>query len=196
MRMNIAITNAAEGLPRRAFTVDDICRMVEAGVIREDENIELIEGDVVMMAAKGFAHEWVKNELNLAISRALPPNLTLGIENSLQLADNVLVEPDIAVISRAGFKKDPNGLTRPSPGHLLLVVEIAVSSLGYDRGLKARIYARHGVREFWVIEAAERRTWVHTQPSGDAWSSIIERGPDDPLTTPTLPRFSLRLADV
>ena len=55
--MNIAHTRAADGLPRRAFTVDDIRRMVEAGVIAEDERIELIEGDIVVMSAEGYAHD-------------------------------------------------------------------------------------------------------------------------------------------
>ncbi len=59
--MNIALTRAADGLPRRAFTVHDIRRMVEAGIIAEDEPFELIDGDLVMMAAKGYAHELIKS---------------------------------------------------------------------------------------------------------------------------------------
>jgi Uma2 family endonuclease len=71
-----------------------------------------------------------------------------------------------------------------------------VTSLAYDRGLKARLYARHGVREFWVVEANERITWVHTGPSGEAWSSVVEHGPRDALATSALPGVSIWLGEI
>jgi Uma2 family endonuclease len=133
----------------------------------------------------------IKNALNLAIARVLPESSTLAVENSFQLSDDVLVEPDLAVLSRADFRPGPENF--PQPPAVQLVVEVAVSSLSYDRGLKARIYARHHVREFWVIDANERKAWIHTGPSGDGWTSIVERGPNDVLTPPALPGFSIRL---
>jgi len=87
------------------------------------------------------------------------------------------------------------------PGHLLFGKVQAGRrngrrSLAYDRGIKARLYARHGIREFWVIDADTRVTFVHTGPSGETWSSIVERGPQEVLTTPAAPGFSIRLADL
>jgi Uma2 family endonuclease len=192
--MNIAITTAAEGFPRRAFKVGDIRRMLDVGVLHEDEKFELIGGEIVMMAAGGFAHEWIKSHLILAIVPTLPTTSILTAEASLQLADDVLVVPDLAVLSRVAFKPGAESFTRPS--EVQLAIEIAVSSLSYDRGLKARLYARHQVREFWVIDAMERTAWVHTGPSGDAWASVVERGPKDALTTPLLPGLSLRLGEI
>jgi Uma2 family endonuclease len=78
----------------------------------------------------------------------------------------------------------------------MLAIEVAASSLTYDKGLKARLYARHGVHEFWVIDANERVTWVHTGPTGETWSSIVEHGPDEALTTPALPNFSIRHSEI
>ncbi len=192
--MNIAITRAAEGLPRRAFSVDDIRRMIEAGVLSEDENFELIGGEIVMMAAKGFAHELIKSELIVAMARALPDTSILAVESSLQLADDVLVEPDVAVISRAAFTPSPQNFVRPAD--VQLIIEVAVTSLSFDRGLKACLYARHGIREFWVIDANERTTWIHTGPSGENWSSIVARGPKDALPTAALPGSSIRLGEI
>jgi Uma2 family endonuclease len=192
--MNIALATAAEELPRRTFNVGDVRRMVDVGVLREDERFELIGGDIVMMAAKGYAHDLIKNALNLAIARALPETSILAVENSFQLADDVLVEPDLAVLSRAAFRPGPENF--PQPPEVQLVIEVAVSSLNYDRGLKARIYARNRVQEFWVIDANERNAWVHTAPSGESWTSIIEHGPKDALTTSALPGFSIRLGDI
>jgi Uma2 family endonuclease len=190
--MNVAVTTAAEGFPRRAFTVDDISRMIAAGVIRENEKFELVEGEIVMMAAKGVAHERIKSALTVAIARALPDDLTIGVEATLRLTDMLMLEPDIAVFPKELFKKSTT-FAQLDPGEAHLVIEIAASSLAYDKGLKARLYARHGVKELWVIDANTSSTWVHTGPSGDGWSSIVERGAQDALTTPALPGFSIRL---
>jgi Uma2 family endonuclease len=195
--MNIAVTYPAPGLPpRRAFNVDDIRRMVEAGVLHESERIELVEGEIVVMAAKSVVHDLIQNTLNLALSKTVSDGLFVGNGSTLQLTEDVLVEPDLAVISRAIYNTDPSSYARPTANDVLLIIEISVSSLTYDRKTKARLYARHGIREYWVIDANERRTFVHTRPSGDGWSSIVERGPDDVLTTPAVPGFSFKLGDI
>ncbi len=194
--MNIALTRAADGLPRRAFTVDDIRRMVEAGVLDEDERFELIEGDLVVMSAKGYAHELIKSALTIAIARALPDDMTMGSEMTVQFADTTLLEPDLAVFKRSALIKSHANFAQISPGGLLLAIEVAASSLAYDKGLKARIYARHRVQEFWVVDANERITWIHTGPTGDGWASIVERAPNQALTTTALPNFSIRLGEI
>ncbi len=194
--MNVAVTTAAEGFPRRAFTVDDIARMIEAGIIGEDEKFELIEGEIVMMASKGIAHERIKSALLIAVARTLPDDLTMGVGVTLRLTDTTMLEPDIAVFPKALFKKSSTGFAQLDPGKACLVIEVAVSSLAYDKGLKARLYARHRVREFWVIDANERTTFVHTGPNGDGWSSIVKFGPQDTLTPSAVPSLSIRLADI
>src|ERR1700737_4786863 len=103
--MNIALTRAADGLPRRAFTVDDIRRMVEAGVLDENERFELIEGDLVVMSAKGYAHELIKSALIIAVARALPDDMAMGSEMTVQFADTTLLEPDLAVFKRSALIK-------------------------------------------------------------------------------------------
>lgn len=195
--MNFAVTYPAPGLPpRRAFNVDDIRRMVEVGVLGEDERIELVEGEIVVMAAKSVAHDHIQNALNLALVRTVPDGLYVGNGSTLQLAKDVLVEPDLAVISHTVYQADPKSFACPTADDVLLVVEISVSSLTYDRKTKARLYARHGIREYWVIDATERQTWIHTGPTGDGWLSIIERGPDDALETSALPAFSFKLGEI
>lgn len=194
--MNVAVTRAADGLPRRAFTVEDIRRMSEAGILADDENFELIEGDLVMMAAKHIGHDRIKNALTIALARAVPDDVYVAVENSVQLAETTLVEPNIAVVSRAVYRSDPRSYARPRVEDVLLLIEIAVSSLAFDREVKARLYARHGIREYWVIDAETRTTWVHSGPSGDGWSSIVERGPDETLTPAALPGFSVGLAGI
>jgi Uma2 family endonuclease len=169
--------------------------MIEAGVIHEDEKFELVEGEIVMLEAKGLAHERIKSALTVAVSRVLPNDLTIGVQATLQLTDAILLEPDIAVFPKELFKR-PAAFVQLDPGQAHLVIEVAASSLAYDKGLKARLYARHRVKEFWVIDANTGSTWVHTGPSGDGWSSITQHGPQEPLSTPALPGFSVRLDEI
>ena len=170
--------------------------MMEAGVLGEDENFELIEGDLVMAAAKHVGHDKIRFVLNRVLNRAAPDELFVALEPSLQRGRDVLLEPDIALIRESVYDAAPKTFARPRPEDIRLVIEISISSLSYDRGIKARLYARHRIPEYWIIDAAERKTLVHTEPSGDAWSSIVELGPMDLLTTPALPGFSIRLGDV
>jgi putative restriction endonuclease len=95
--MDVAVTTAGEGFPRRASTVEDISRMIDAGVIREDERFELVEGDIVMMPVEGIARERIKSALTVAISRALPDHLTIAVEATLRLSDTLMLAPDVAV---------------------------------------------------------------------------------------------------
>ncbi len=75
------------------------------------------------------------------------------------------------------------------------MIEIAATSLDYDRGVKARLYSRCGIPEFWLINPYERIAWVHTGPNDGAWSSIVERGPNDALAS-VLPGISIRLGEL
>ena len=195
--MNIAITRAIDDLPpRRAFGVEDVRRMVEIGVIGENERVELIGGDLFVMAAKGYAHETIKNALVRAVFRAAPDDVEVGIEMTIQFSEDILLEPDIAVFPRRNRKRSDAGFAALDQGACPLVIEVAASSLRYDKKLKSLLYAKLGVQEFWVVDANERVTSVHTGPTEDGWSSIVERGPNETLTTPALPNFSIRLCDI
>jgi Uma2 family endonuclease len=194
--MNVPIIHPAPDLPpRRAFDVDDIRRMVDSGVLREDENIELVEGEIVVNAAKGYAHEMVKTALIKAVDPTRA-NADIGLEMSIQFSQDILLEPDIAVFPPGRLRRSNAGFITIEPGDCWLIIEVADSSLRYDKGRKAALYAKLGVREFWVVDANERCTWVHTGPSEAGWSSVVKRGADDVLTTAALPRLAFKLGDI
>jgi Uma2 family endonuclease len=188
--MKASVTRAAEGFDRRSFTVKEVLRMQEAGIISDDENFELIEGEIVPMQAKTHVHELIKSALGISLGRALPEKLWLGFESTMYLSKNTFVEPDLVIYPR-GIK-----LEQVKGADIVLAIEVALTSLAYDRGLKAQLYARHDVRELWVIDAKERRAHIHTGPKAGAWTHIVERGPQDSLTCAALPEFSLKLGSI
>jgi Uma2 family endonuclease len=184
------VTRAAEGFDRRAFTVEEVLRMQDAGIISEDENFELIEGEIVPKQAKTHVHELIKSALTIGVARALPDNLWFGVESTMYLSKRTFVEPDLVVCPKGIKLEEVKGTD------ITLAVEVALTSLKFDRGLKAQIYSRYGVRELWVIDASRRLAHIHTGPGAGGWERVIERGPDDELTCAALPGFSVRLGQI
>lgn len=166
--MTVHVTQAAEGFARRAFSVAEFERMFETGILDDAENLELIEGEIVPMAAKNHIHERVKSTLNLVFARALPPELWLGIESSLEMSAMTLVEPDLVIYPKRLRLREIRG------PDILLAVEVADTSFKFDRSRKAQLYASYGVRELWVVEANSRTAYVHTGPGPQGWGSVVE----------------------
>ncbi|MFM9941592.1 MAG: Uma2 family endonuclease [Hyphomicrobiaceae bacterium] len=181
-------TQAAEGLPRRAWTVAEIERMVASGFLDEGERFELIGGEIVPMSARGAHHENVKRALNKFWVRALPPDMEVLTETTLRSGANDFREPD--------FVFWPSAVADLQPQHVELIVEIADSSLAYDLGRKAAYYASLGLPDYWVIDAQSLVTRVHRDPAGEAYASIIASDRQTFLTPLRLPGLAVRLADL
>jgi Uma2 family endonuclease len=154
-------TRAAEGLPRRRFTIAEIEAFVETGVIPEEERFEMIGGEIVPMSPRGLTHEWIKMWLLAQLVLGLPRPFATNSQTTLRLSDDTFLEPDFVVFERA------TGLERLNGATCLLAIEIGLSSLCFDRGRKAGIYAAFGVRELWVIDGRRRETRVFREPGAE-----------------------------
>jgi Uma2 family endonuclease len=185
------VTSAAEGLPRRRFTVAEVEAMVAAGVMEEDERVELIGGELVPMSPKGIRHEVLKKALLRGWYRAVPDDIDLVPETTFRLSEDTYLEPDVVIYPRA------SGLRGITGASVLLVVEIADSSLRYDTGRKAAVYASFGIRELWVIDAVRLTTRIFREPATDGYRDTRDFGPTDQLTPLIAPEaFSLRLDEL
>lgn len=183
------VAPSTEAIRRRAFTVDEVLRMQQAGILDEDERFELIEGEIVLMQAKNYPHERIKLALVRALSRALPDTLQLGVETSLYLSDVTIFEPDLSIFPMMDT-------TRVRGRDVLLAIEVADTTLEKDKGLKAAIYAKYGLRELWVIDASRLETHVHRDPVDGQWSKIDIFRASDALTHPSAPGFAVRLGEL
>ena len=184
-------THAAEGLERRRFSVTDVEAMVAAGIIEEDERIELIGGELVPMSPKGSRHDIVKVALLRRWYRCAPDEIDLAPETTLRLTDDTYLEPDIVIYPRE------TGIVGLSAASALLAVEIADSSLRYDLGRKAALYASFGVRELWVIDVTDMTVRVYLAPSSTGYTETLDLASADqanPRFAP--PEFALALDDL
>jgi Uma2 family endonuclease len=180
-------TRAADGLPRWRWTVAKIEKMAVDGYFREDERFELVGGEIVPMSPKGIRHEAIRGALALRLARRTQEDIFVISEPQFNLDDDTYLNPDIlvhpATIPTAKVRGDD----------ALLVVEVADTSLRYDLNTKAPIYAAHGVREYWVINAGTLTTMVHRNPSGKAHGAKDEVAPGDTLIPLLVPAFSVSL---
>jgi Uma2 family endonuclease len=185
------VTSAAEGLPRRRFTVAEVEAMVAAGVMEEDERVELIGGELVPMSPKGNQHEVVKTALAERWCRLPQGDVDLAVATTFRLGEYTYLEPDAVIFPRA------SGIHDLTADNVLLVVEIADSSLQYDTGRKASLYASFGVRELWVIDAVWLTARVHRDPAPDGYHETLDVGPGDLLAPRYVPEaFALRLDEL
>ncbi len=166
--MTIAVTRAAEGLERRAFTVAAFERMAEFGIVGHDERLELIGGEVVPMSAKGSRHEGIKTSIAFHWGRVCPDGYMYAQETGLRLDEHTYLEPDFIVYRRI------KPLAQVRGTDVLLAVEVADSSLDYDLRRKPLVYAGFGVRELWVIDAARRTVHRHREPGAETYGSVDE----------------------
>jgi Uma2 family endonuclease len=147
-----------------------------------------VGGEIVPMSPKGRRHEIVRGVLALRFSRAAPESLFVVSEPQFNLTEDTYVVPDILVHPAAIKTPDIRG------SDALLVVEIADTSLAYDLRMKAQLYASHGVREYWVINAATLVTTVHTEPSGAAYAVVAEVPPGRVVSPTLVPALAVSLA--
>jgi Uma2 family endonuclease len=183
-------TQAAEGLPRRRWSVAEIEAMVAKGIIDKDERFELIGGEVVPMSPKGARHELVKIALNRFLQRAAPEHLEIAPETTLRLDKDTFVEPDFIVFPRATDLKALDG------GAVLLAIEVADTSLAYDTGRKSRIYAAYGVREAWVINANTLATRIFRQATKRGYKSTRSKAYGQRLEPEHAPEIAVSLAEL
>ncbi len=153
---------------QKSWTCAEILKLMDEGLIGEDDKFELLEGEIVAMAAAKYnPHEVMKSDLTRALVVALPRDLIVGVESSLYLSENSLLEPDIAVWPRGISTQEIKG------SDLLLVIEVASSSFAYDTSVKAKLYAKLGVRDYWVVDVNRRQILIHRNPSATGFQTRL-----------------------
>lgn len=183
-------TNAAEGLPRRRFTVAELEQMTAAGILQEDERIELIGGEIVPMSPKGNHHEILKTALTIYWARRLPEDLQFTTETTFRLSPDTYLEPDFTFYPKASGWEGLDAATAK------LVVEVSDTSLGYDLGRKAGLYAAFGIAELWVIDAVRLTTRIHRDPAPAGYRSVLDCRPDQRLVPACSPALAVVLSEL
>jgi Uma2 family endonuclease len=154
-------------LQRHRITVDEYYRMAEAGILAPDARVELIEGEVIDMAPMRSRHGWAVNLLAARLHEVARGRAIVTCQTPLRLGEHSEPEPDLMLVrQRQGGYADRH----PSAADVLLLIEVADTSLRYDLEVKVPLYARHGVAEVWVVDLENRRVHFLRRPAGDAYA--------------------------
>ncbi len=160
---------------RYRFTVDEFARMGEAGIFTENDRVELIDGEILEMTPIGALHAGIVSRLTELIVTRVAGRAHVSVQNPVRLAPHTEPQPDIVVARRRQeFYTDRH----PEPGDIFLVIEVADSSLRYDRTEKVPRYGRAGVPEMWLVDVDDAAVTVHTDPGPDGYATrrVLRRG--------------------
>lgn len=167
------------------FSVEEFEALYRTGFFPEDARMELIEGEIYEMGAIGFEHVSALDELCFLVGRQLTPDLRLSVQNPILLADKSEPQPGLAVYrlrEGEGFPRQ-----KATPANLLLIMEVADTSLSHDRNDKLPLYGRAGIAESWLIDVGNRRIERHTEPSPNGYGRVEVAESGQFLTSTVLP---------
>lgn len=174
------------------FSVEEYEKLAEVGIFGEDDRVELLNGEIIIMHAIGFRHAQAVTNLNELFMEQARRRYMVSPQNPVWLDDWSMPEPDIVLIPRS----QRTAGRHPQPSEALLVVEVADSSLHYDRRDKMRAYARAGVREFWILNLEDDVFEVFREPAGDAFAVTQRAGAGVELSPLAFPDVRIAVADV
>jgi Uma2 family endonuclease len=178
--------------PRRRLTVADYHRMGDAGILHEDDRIELIDGELFQMASIGTPHMAVVIRLTSRFGALAADRFLVSTQNSIEIPPFSEPQPDIVLLRP---RADAYWGARPTPADALLVVEVADSSFAWDRNVKVPMYGRFGVVESWLVDIEDRTITVFLDPGPEEYRSSVEVR-ESAVSPSCLPDIAIRIDDL
>jgi Uma2 family endonuclease len=179
--------------PRFRWTVDEYEKLIRHGILTENHNVELIRGEIVPKMPKGELHFACLKRLTAMFAELVAKSAILSVQDPVVLADSE-PEPDFALlVPRADFY----AAGKPRPVDAYLVIEVADTSLDYDREVKAALYAENGIAEYWIVNLVDRCLEVYRQPRADGtYADVQTLRPGDSVALALLRAVTVAVADI
>ena len=178
---------------RRLFTREEYHRMGEAGILKPTDRVELIRGEIVEMSPIGRRHYAFVNNLNQLLAVRLAGRAIVAVQGPIALADDTEPEPDVAIIRR---RRVPYKEREAYAEDALLLIEVAESSLAYDRSTKLRLYAAAGIPEYWVVDCVAESVEVHRAGDADGYRDVSRVAGTGTVTVQAFPDVTLTLDEI
>jgi Uma2 family endonuclease len=155
-------------MPHR-FSRDDYHAIAAAGILGEDDRVELIAGEIVSQMPIGTTHASMVNRLNQVLTRVVAEHAIVSVQNPIALDLFSEPQPDIALLRpKPGFYAE----SHPQPEDVLLIIEVADASLAFDREEKIPLYAAAGIVEVWLVDLIDKSITVYRQPQGVSYAAV------------------------
>jgi Uma2 family endonuclease len=167
--------------------------MAEVGLLSEDSRVELIEGEIIEMSPIGSLHSGAVNRSSAFFSRQLGGAAIVSVQNPVHLNDFSEPQPDLALLKP---RKDFYADSHPTAEDVLVVIEVADTSVEYDRSVKLPLYARAGIPETWLLVLPKEVIEVYSQPNSGKYQKVRRLKRGRTLVSPTIPSLSCRVEDL
>jgi Uma2 family endonuclease len=178
---------------KRRFTVDDYQRMGQTGILSEDDRVELIDGEILVMSPIGSPHTACVDRFTRVLILRLVDRAIVRVQGSVRLDLYDEPEPDVALLrAKADFYKSGH----PEPADILLLIEVADSSLAYDLEVKAPLYASRGVVEYWLVDLNDEVIGSYSDPSGGTYQTVTHHRRGESLAPRLLRDCILQIAEL
>jgi Uma2 family endonuclease len=177
---------------RRLFTVDEYHRMAEAGIFHPDERVELIEGEIVEMSPIGPRHAGCVINANRLFMTRLGDRIVLSPQNPVVIRPRSEPQPDLLLLRPRTISYSRE---HPTPEDVALAVEVADTTVRFDRVVKARLYARAGIAEFWLFLPNDMAVEIHRGPGPDGYGRVTRHGSDETVSPLAFPDIAFVVSD-
>ncbi|WP_414620061.1 Uma2 family endonuclease [Calothrix sp. CCY 0018] len=182
----------------KRFTIDEYNRLAELGFFHEDDRVELIRGEIISMAAKGTLHSTFSRRLIRELSKLIVNRGTLQSQDPISINPDSEPEPDVAILQN---KDDDYLNSHPTSQDVLLLIEIADSSLKYDQEVKLQLYAEAGISDYWIFNLIENCLETYNEPYQDLQGKFGYRRkviylPNETINLPCFPELALDLSKI
>ena len=179
-------------LSRRLFKTQEFRDMIEAGVFQEDDRLELVDGEIVEMSPIGNRHATCVRKL-IAVFRRVGERALLDAHTPLGISEDNDFYPDVVLLRP---RSDTYAESIPRASDTLLVIEVADTTLRFDRSIKKPRYAAAGAPELWIMDLEGSRVWVHRKPLEGDYGEVFEARAGDVLRIPGMPDVEIRVSDL
>lgn len=178
---------------RYKLSIEDYHKLGEAGILNEDSRVELIEGELIEMAPIGGTHLWVVNNLNDLLHKTVGNRAAVSVQNPVSLPPDSEPQPDLSLVKR---KTRGSRSTLPTPANTFLIIEVADTTLKYDRGTKLLLYAQAGVVECWIVNIDAQCVEVYREPAAEGYvaKQVVKSG--EQVAPAAFPDALIDVADI
>ena len=178
---------------RRLFTVEEYHRMGETGILKPGDRVELIRGEIIEMSPIGRRHVAFVNNFTQLLVMRLAGRAIVSVQNPVVTAGDSEPQPDLAVLR---CRTVPYKDAEITAADVLLLIEVAETSLRYDRTVKLRLYAEAGVPEYWVVDCDAESVEIHRAPTADGYREVLRVTGDGAVSPAAFPDVRLTLAAI
>jgi Uma2 family endonuclease len=180
-------------LVRKRFNVDEYYKMLDTGILREGERVELLDGDILQMSSMGARHAATVYRIDKILTRMFGDQAMVRGQLPLHVDKFSEPEPDIAVVRP---RSDAYVTAHPTPDDVLLLVEIADTTLEFDCEVKIPVYAIAQIQEVWIVDLTSDRFSIYQHPSGDGYQSMVHRARGDSISPKTRPDITVQISEL